>query len=74
MQPEPSLAGDAASGTSGEDSSESETKGNVGAAEEQEDLFASSSKNHGGDEGAEGRDDIPPDPEPEDIFAFPDKE
>ena len=74
MQPEPSLAGDAVCGTSGEDSSELETKGKVGAGEEQEDLFRSGSEDHGGDQGAEGKDNAPADPEAEGIFAFLDKE
>ena len=60
-QLEPSLAGDAVGGTSKEDMSESETKDVVGAGEieEPEDLFASSSEDHGGDGGAKGKDNTP---------------
>ena len=78
-QPGPSLAGDAASNTSGEDMSESESKGKVGASkiEELEDLFPSGSKDHGGDGGARGKDDVPDDmadQQDEDLSAFPNEE
>ena len=77
-QPEPSLVGDAASGASREDSSGSETEGEVGAGEieEEEDLFASGSEDHGGDAGTKGKDDAPANmaDQQEDNFAFPDKE
>ena len=78
-QPEPSLAGDAANSTSREDTSESETEGKVGTGEieEQEDLFESGSKDHGGDEGSWGKDDAPADmadQQEEYIFVFLDEE
>ena len=62
-QPEPSLAGDAASGTSEEGIAESETEGKVGAGEieELQDLFVSGSEDHGADGGAKGEDDVPAD-------------
>ena len=79
VQPEPSLVGDVAGGASGEDTSESETKGKVGAGkiEELEDLFVSGSEDHGGDGGAGAKEDKPVDTanqQQEDIPAFPDEE
>ena len=64
VQPEPSLASDAAGGTSDKDASESETEDKAGAGEvedEEEDLFVSSTEDDGGDEGAEGAKDTPAD-------------
>ena len=60
-QPEPSLVGDAAGSASGEDSSKSETKGEVvvGEIEEPEDLFVLGSEDHGGDGGTKGKDNAP---------------
>ena len=61
VQPEPSLVGDAASGTSNKDASESETKDKAGAGEveEEEDLFAAGTKDDGDAAGNKGTDDTP---------------
>ena len=75
VQPEPSLAGDAAGAASDTSESETEDKAGFGEVEEEEDLFASGT-DEDRDAGNRGANNAPANMagyQEEDIFVFPDE-